>query len=90
MKWMFDRVEDLSMKKIEDAWEAYAIRRDFERTSSQVKFPLLPSRVIEDGSEWEDILNIDLKFGGLFLLSDDTSRKQLPAVLHLFSRDGSF
>ena len=45
----------------------------------------MPSRVIDDSREWEEILNIDLKFGGSFLLSDDISSRQLPAVLHLFA-----
>ena len=85
MKWNFDRVEDLSIEEIEDAWEAYAVCRDFENTSSQIKFPVLPSCVIDDGSEWEEILNIDLKFGGSFLLSDDISSEQSPTILHLFA-----
>ena len=82
IKWNFDHVEGLSIKEIQDAWEAYAICRDFERTATQVKFLVLPSRVIDDGSEWIEVSNVDSKFGQSFLLSNDISSEKLPTVSH--------
>ena len=82
MKWNFDHVEDLIIEEIQDAWDAYAICRDFERTATQVKFPVLPSRVIDDGSEWIEVSNVDSKFGQSFLLSNDISSEKLPTVSH--------
>ena len=44
--WGFDKVENLKVNKIEEAWLSYSLHRDLMQACKSIKFPVYLSSVL--------------------------------------------
>ena len=84
-KYNFDKVEDLSATEVQEIWDAHSLHHAIEELSDNIEFPLYPSASIETEDKWTELCEVDLSFGGSFIVDPDIDQQYIPGILDLLA-----
>ncbi len=86
-EYNFDGTRELQSDEVEDAYEMLDFLKQYRDQEESVQFPLYETTEMDSESKtkWEELFEINLKEGAVFLAEPQLKSNHIPGVLDLFA-----